>query len=178
MEKCPEKMSQWQQETDTYTGDGPEIKSTLATQLIWYSFLRLCKTTVEVYASSSSSSPNTQNSMTKSQTTADKKNTLASTENRSCGAGKLTGIHLPVNALVWKMMILPSALSISTERASGITKAEQWTGNLNRRQRTVFLGKPQQQEKNVQHQNTRESKAESHMPEVQILRYKVIRVLS
>lgn len=63
--------------------------------------------------------------MKKSQITADKKNTPASTENRSYGAGKLTEIHLPVNALVWKIMILPSVLSISTERASGITKAEQ-----------------------------------------------------
>lgn len=52
-------------------------------------------------------------------------NIPASTEKKSYGAGKLTGIHLPVNALVWKMMILPSVLSISTERASGITKAGQ-----------------------------------------------------
>lgn len=46
------------------------------------------------------------------------------------------------------------------------------------RQKTVFLREPQQQEKNVQHQNTRERKAESHMLEVQVLSYKVIRVLS
>lgn len=75
---------------------------------------------------------------------------------------------------VWKMIILPSVSSISTEHASGITKAGQWTGNLSRRQRIVFLREPQQQEKNVQHQNTRERKAESHMLEVQMLSYKVI----
>lgn len=138
IERFPEKMIQWQQETDTYTGDGPEIKSITSNtadliqlfKAVWNNRGGLC--TILPLLSS------TQNFMKKSQITADKKNTPASKENRSYRAGKLTGIHLPVNALVWKMMILPSVLSISTERASGITKAGQWTGNLSRRQRTVF----------------------------------------
>lgn len=133
IERLPEKMIQRQQETDTYTGDGPEIKSITSNtadliqlfKAVWNHGGGLC-TIVPLLSS-------TQNLMKKSQIAADKKNTPASTENRSYGAGKLTGIHLPVNALVWKMMILPSVLSISTERASGITKAGQWTGNLSRR---------------------------------------------
>lgn len=133
IERLPEKMIQRQQETDTYTGDGPEIKSITSNtadliqlfKAVWNHGGGLC--TILPLLSS------TQNLMKKSQIAADEKNTPASTEKRSYGAGKLTGIHLPVNALVWKMMILPSVLSISTERASGITKAGQWTGNLSRR---------------------------------------------
>lgn len=135
IERFPEKMIQWQQETDTYTGDGPEIKSITSNTA---DLIQLFKAVWNDGGRFVSLLSSTQNFMKKSQITADKKNTPASKENRSYGAGKLTGIHLPVNALVWKMMILPSVLSISTERASGITKAGQWTGNLSRRQRTVF----------------------------------------
>lgn len=135
IERFPEKMIQWQQETDTYTGDGPEIKSITSNTA---DLIQLFKAVWNDGGRFVPLLSSTQNFMKKSQITADKKNTPASKENRSYGAGKLTGIHLPVNALVWKMMILPSVLSISTERASGITKAGQWTGNLSRRQRTVF----------------------------------------
>lgn len=174
MERCPEKMIQPQQETDTYTGDGPEIKSITRNtadliqlfKAVWNYRGGLC--TILPFLS--------QHTKLHEKAPNHSRQEKHSWLKRSYRAGKLTGIHLPVNALVWKMMILPSVSSVSTERASGITKAGQWTGNLSRRQRTVFLREPQQQEKNVQHQNTRERKAGVTCYKFKCL--KLLRVLS